>query len=486
MNKKILLVAILVGAALSQGLSQTVFTIEDIINRALEQSPQSKQNETQTEISYWQFRNYRSTTFGPQLVLRGSVPSYTNGITPVANPTDGSINYVSVNQVNPNVSLSLEQPILWTGGTLSANSSQRFFSKIGDPDNNRTVNAFTIGLDQPIFSFNPLKWNNRIQPIVYEESKRSYIEQKEFISRRAGQLFFTVLTAQVNLQIAQYNKANNDTVYQIELGRYNIGTTGRGELLQVQLQALRSEGQVTQANLDLQNARLNLRNYISLNEGAEYQLVLPNGIPEFEVTIDEALKYAKLNRADYIAFERRRIEAERNVAQAKGQRYQTSLSASYGLNDSSSPSDDINTPASVQQGFNLGLNIPILTGGRNRTRMRTAELNKQLQDYVIAQDEITFEQEIITLVRQFETLRLAIEITNKSDEVAQERYTVAQNRYLIGKVDITNLNIALTEKDDARRGYIQALQNFWLAYYDLRRLTLYDFQGGTLLYTSED
>jgi outer membrane protein TolC len=104
---------------------------------------------------------------------------------------------------------------------------------------------------------------------------------------------------------------------------------------------------------------------------------------------------------------------------------------------------------------------------------------------VIEQDQVNFEQEIMTQVRQFEMLRLQIEITKKADEVAGERYNVAQNRYLIGKIDITNLNIALTEKDDAKRSYIQALKSFWTAYYQLRRLTLYDFSAKQLLYTPE-
>jgi outer membrane protein TolC len=91
----------------------------------------------------------------------------------------------------------------------------------------------------------------------------------------------------------------------------------------------------------------------------------------------------------------------------------------------------------------------------------------------------------MTQVRQFEMLRLQMEITKKSDEVAAERYNVSQNRYLIGKIDITNLNIALNEKDDAKRSYIQALRDFWNAYYFLRRLTLYDFSTRQLLYTPE-
>lgn len=92
----------------------------------------------------------------------------------------------------------------------------------------------------------------------------------------------------------------------------------------------------------------------------------------------------------------------------------------------------------------------------------------------------------MTQVRQFELLRLQLEITRKSDEVATERYNVSQNRYLIGKIDITNLNIALEQKDAAKRQYVQALRAFWTAYYNLRRLTLYDFNEGRLLYTPVD
>jgi outer membrane protein TolC len=117
--------------------------------------------------------------------------------------------------------------------------------------------------------------------------------------------------------------------------------------------------------------------------------------------------------------------------------------------------------------------------------MQTAYANKKLNDYTIAQDEVNAEQEIITQVRQFELLRLQIEITKKSDQVARERYNVAQNRYLIGKIDITNLNIALTEKDNAKRSYLEALRTYWSSYFNLRRLTLFDFATGTLLYTPD-
>jgi outer membrane protein TolC len=169
----------------------------------------------------------------------------------------------------------------------------------------------------------------------------------------------------------------------------------------------------------------------------------------------------------------------------KPSRFQTSLIASYGLNNTAPNTSDLYNSPQRQQQANVTFSLPVIDWGRNKAMMRTTMANKKLNDYIIAQEEVNFEQEIITQVRQFELLRLQLEITKKSDQVAQERYKVAQNRYLIGKIDITNLNIALTEKDDAKRGYIQALRSFWTAYYNLRRLTLYDFASRKLLYKSE-
>ncbi len=478
-----MLIGILVICAF-QGQGQNVFAIEEIIDRAKEQSIFSKQAETQRETSYWQYRSFR-TNYNPQLRLNGSVPTYTNFVTPVIQP-DGSKLYLPVNQINPNINVGLQQPIAATGGTLSANTGYNFFNDINADMSQWSGTVMNVRLTQPVFAYNPWKWDKRIKPVVYEESKRIYVERVEQISSNAVSFFFDVLLQQVNEQIATFNLANNDTINKIEQGRYNIGTTSKDKLLQVELQLLRSRQEVSQAKLDLETARLQLRSYIGLKDGDNFELVLPDKIPYFEVTIDEALTYARLNRADYIAFERRRLEAESEVAQAKGQRYQTTITASYGLNNVGSTVSDLYVNPSKQQIADISFNVPIVDWGRRKAMMQTAIANKKFRDYEIEQSKIIFEQEIITKVRQFEMMRLQIEITKKSDEVAQERYNVAQNRYLIGKIDITNLNIALREKDDAKRSYLQALKSFWTAYYDLRRLTLYDFANKKLLYVPEE
>jgi len=444
----------------SESRAQNVFSVADVIQRAQTQSPTFRQIETRKETRYWQYRTFK-TNYNPQvrLISNNVGGLYTNSISPVRQP-DGSIQYIAINQFNPGVNLALQQPLHWTGGTLSFNSIYNYFNNISANTKQWNGTPMNIQLNQPLLAYNQLKWDRMIEPVKYEESKRDYSEGMEQIARDAVNFFFNVLQAQVNSQIAKFNLANNDTIYQIEKGRFNIGTTSEDKLLQVELQLLRSRQDVAQANLDLQTASLQLRTFIGLRNGESFELLLPEQIPLFDVNEEEALNHAKETRSAYVAFERRKIEADAAVAQARGQLYQVSVTASYGLNNVGATMSDLYHDPSKQQIATLSFNIPIVDWGRRRAVTKTAYANKRLQDFVISQDEVTFGQEILTQVRQFEMLRLQIDITKKSDEVAQNRYNVAQNRYLIGKIDITNLNIALTEKDAAKRSYTIALKSF--------------------------
>jgi hypothetical protein len=79
-------------------------------------------------------------------------------------------------------------------------------------------------------------------------------------------------------------------------------------------------------------------------------------------------------------------------------------------------------------------------------------------------------------------LKIQIEITKKAEEVGQARYMVAQNRYLVGKFDITNLNIALNEKDAGKPQLYRRVEEF-LARLLRTSQNLYDFMAQQPLYT---
>src|SRR5690348_3583132 len=68
---------------------------------------------------------------------------------------DGTFEYRLVNYFNPGLNLSLQQPIEWTGGTVSINSGYNYMRDFINVEKPRQWNAspFYIQLFQPVFAF---------------------------------------------------------------------------------------------------------------------------------------------------------------------------------------------------------------------------------------------------------------------------------------------------------------------------------------------
>jgi outer membrane protein TolC len=493
MNRKLIFYILIVGICLSTNYvafsqQQLEYTLEEIVTRAKNQSPAALRAETQKENRFWQYSFFKSN-YNPQLRLGGTIPSSSQSFNNVTQP-DGTIEFREVRQNFMDMNLGLQQVISPTGGRLSVNTSTNRFDNFlatgSTPQTRWSGVPVNIRLDQPIFAFNPFKWDKKIEPLRFEESKREFVEEMEGISRIVSSLFFDYLDAQVNLEIATKNLKNTEDIYKIEQGRYNIGTTYEDKLLQVRLQVLQAQQQLAQAKLDMEERSLRLKSYVGLNEAADLVLVAPAEIPTFDVPIAEALDRAFQNRSQALGFDRRRLEGEQSVAQARGQRFEMNFGASYGYNNAALMWGDIYSNPNTQALVNLNFSVPILDWGRNKARMGQAQASKKLIDFTVEQDIINFEQEIFTKVKNFQMLKDRMEITKLSDEVADKRYEISLQRYQNGNVTITDLNIAQQEKDSNRRAYIQSLRDYWTAYYEMRELTLYDFENNKLLYLPEE
>ena len=464
------------------------FSLKEIVKMARDRSIWALQAEVRKENRYWQYRVYRSN-YNPQLSLDGTFPAYQRAFDPVRQE-DGSYEYREVNQNNSDVNLSLSQSLSMTGTQFFINSSVRRFDNFSFDPRYKLYSGepFSVGLRQPLFQFNQLRWDKRIEPLRYEESKREFVEDLENISMIATNRFFDLLLAQMNLRIAHINLANNDTIYKIGEGRYNLGKIAENELLDLELNVMTSRQQVAESSLDVETSLLRLRTFVGLTNVESVELLPPSEIPSFDVDEATAIAMAREHRADALGFPRRQLEAERDVAQAKGTSgLNADLFASVGISGRSENSlPDMYGNTVDQQSIRVGFEIPILDWGRQKSRVKTAEANLKLEEYTIELDEINFDEAIFTQVKQFEMLKEQVSISERADFVAQKRYDIAKNRYLIGKISITDLNLALRDKDDAKRAYVQSLRDFWTAYYNLRLLTLYDFESNQKLYNPED
>jgi outer membrane protein TolC len=88
-----------------------------------------------------------------------------------------------------------------------------------------------------------------------------------------------------------------------------------------------------------------------------------------------------------------------------------------------------------------------------------------------------FNQEIFLLVERFTNQQQQLDIAVRSDEIAQKRYATNVETYLIGKISTLDLNDSQVTKDESRREYVNELYKYWNYWYQLRSLTLYDWQA---------
>ncbi|MCU0447909.1 MAG: TolC family protein [Microscillaceae bacterium] len=478
MKLKTLIISLLAFFSIGQIVGQEKLSLEQIIELAKSKSPNYLRVANIKKNRFWQYRTFKAD-YGPQLVLQGNLPNFNRAIQGIALP-DGRQAFVSRSFMSNRLQLGLIQQITATGGSVSVSTALERIDILGDQSNTSYLSTpFFITLNQPLFQFNDLQWNKKIQPLRYEESIKRYNEDLEVISIQASNLFFNALSSQILYEVALRNKANNDTIFTIAKGRYEMGKIAENELLQLELNSMNSAQQVTQARLDFENNSLALRNYVGPSNLAQnFSLFEPETIPDFEIDENMAISQARSNRQAFIEFKRRVLEAERDVAQARrgGQGVNLEVTGALGFNQSAPSLGGAYQGLQDQQIFNVNLRVPILDWGRQKARTQTALANEEVVKTTVVQDELNFEQEIFTKVRLFKILRERLNVGIKADEIAQKRYDISQQRYLIGKISITDLVIALQEKDQAKQTYITALSEFWRAYFEIRQLTLYDFE----------
>ena len=458
------------------------YTLQEVVKKAKENSPAYRQAITQLSNRSWQYKTFRSN-YLPQLSLSGVLPDYNRGIDQVRQP-DGTFRFVPVSQVYYDAQLGLNQSIGLSGGQVFINSRvQRFdnFPSLGNRER-YSSNPAVIGIIQPIFAFNPLRWDKRIEPLRFEESKREYWEEMENISIRATELYFNLLLAQISYETAERNVANNDTLYQIAQGRYNLGKIAENELLQLELSTMNARQDLAQAVLDMETSTLRLKVFLGLTDSDAIRLVEPSDIPQFSVDEEKALQEARKNRSRVLAFQRELLQAERDLARARGESgLNIDVFGQFGLNQRANEVSELYINPDNQQRLQIGFNIPIVDWGRTKSRIGTAKANQELVRADIEQEQINFDQDIYLSVKQFKMLRNQLVIAEKAVEVGVKRFDITKSRYLIGKIGIMELNIATQERDMARRNYVSSLRSFWTAYYNLRLLTLYDFERNDVL-----
>jgi outer membrane protein TolC len=454
--------------------------LDNTVAMAKEQSPSAKAAKYAYLSVQYRYRSFVAD-LRPRVSFNNTGTQYFRSINAVTLP-DGTLSFPLQQQARLNNEIQLEQVIPITGGSIDFSTGLDRVFVFNDNENawrrNWQSQPISIGFNQPLYAFNPLKWELKTQPLRRQIGMKNFVQQMESVASEAAQSYFNLLLADQNLAIAKLNKAVNDSIFQISKGRFNIGTIAENELLQTELAAMNAAASLNRSLIQKEQAMQSFRITVGLEDGQEIILESPREAPQIELDVQRAVSLAIQNNASFDQFKLNELNAMASLDQAKkSNTFRADLRASFGLNQQTSLGvQEVYDNLQNQSFMSVGMQIPILNWGKNRMEVKASKAQVESIRNEIELQVRLLNQDISQRMIQFNQLKEQLVIAEKSDIIAQKRYDVAKNRYLIGKVTVTDLQIAQTEKDSARVSYVRALQEFWSSYYQIRQLTLYDFE----------
>lgn len=459
--------------------AQEKMTLPEAIHTARTQSVEALQARQAFVSTYWAYRSYKASRL-PSFYVYGDMMNFDRSLTLLQNPEDGTLNYVSSNNLQNGIGVQMNQNITFTGGTLSVSSD---LSRIDQFGNNKSLTWYsrpvTVSYYQPLFTYNQFKWDKKIEPKEYERGKRDYLESMEALTINAVYAYHNLLLAKMNNEISQSNFENSGNMLRIAKERLQLGDVTRAEYLQLELRMLNDSISINETAVQVREAQMMLNSLLGYDESFVIDPVLEEELPDIQMDYDLVMYKSLANSSFTLDNELSLLNAESSVAHAKASRgFSFALNARFGMSQTGPEFPQAYKDLLDQETIGITFSIPIFDWGLGKGKVQKAKAAQEVVRAQVQQRENDYRRQIFTAVSQFNNQRQQCQVSRRAMLIASERYELTMHRFREGNASVTDLNMAQTENDSALRQYISDISNFWTYYYALRQYTLYDFING--------
>ncbi|GHT58536.1 membrane protein [Bacteroidia bacterium] len=463
--------------------SQSVtLTLQETIAIASDSSLQAFGVKNQYLSSYWAFRSFKAARL-PSLSLTMTPLQYYRDITRRYDSGTNSDVYRSQQSLYSFGNLSVAQNFDLTGGTFFIDTELGYIRNFGDNVRSQFNSVpIRIGYSQKLFGFNGFKWEKRIEPLKYESARKKFLYERENISVTSTGYFFDLAMAQTEYDMAKDNVASSDTLYRIGEERHKIASISQSDLLTLKLDVVNAQNTFKNAELNLKRAMSAFVSYLNLDKVTRIRLDLPNRPKDMLIPVEEAMQYARENNPDFLSNKQNVLEAEREVERTtKSAVFDANFTASVGFNQVAGSFRDVYLHPEQQDVVSVSLSIPLIDWGVRKGKVNMARNNLNVTKISVQQKEVDLEQDVVMTVNDFNIQQDMIRSAEEAMNLANMGYNATKERFIIGKADINSLTLSLDRQKAAQKNYISALKNYWLSYYKIRKMTLFDFEKNEAL-----
>lgn len=431
---------------------------------------------------YWEYRSYKAARL-PSLSLNLTPAQYYRYITQRYDSQADVDVYREQQMFSATAGLSLVQNFDLLGGTFYVDTQLDYLRNFGDVNSTQfSTVPFRIGYQQDLLGFNAFRWDRKIEPLKFEKVKKQFIYNSESVSEEAVNYFFSLAMAQADYRLAEDNLATADTLYAIGEQRQKIAAISQADLLTLKLDKVNARNTLKNAEITRKRAMSALATFLNLDKNTYIEIDLPSRPRYVDIPADRTLLLAKENNPTYLEQRQNVLEAEREVDRTKKEsRFNASVNASVGFNQVADNLGAAYRNLLQQDLVSLTVSIPLVDWGVRKGKYNMARNNLNVVKIAARQEEISLEEDVMMTVSDFNVQQDLIASASEALDLAELAYDQTRRRFIIGKADISSLTLSLNRQQEAQKNYIQALQNYWLNYYKIRKLTLHDFESGMSL-----
>ena len=431
---------------------------------------------------YWEYRSYKAARL-PSLTLNLNPAQYYRYITQRYDSNTDMDVYREQQMFSAGAGLTFQQNFDLTGGTFYIESDLDYMRNFGDNKSTQFSSVpFRVGYSQSLLGYNPFRWDRKIEPLKFEKVKKEFIYNTELVSEEAVSYFFNLAMAQADYQLAKDNVESTDTLYSIGMQRHKIAAISRADLLTLQLDKVNAQNTLENAQIALKRAMFALVSFLNMDKDTQIEIELPGRPSAMEIPIDAALTMAKENNPNFLTQRQNVLVAEQTVDKARVEsRFNASLNASIGFNQVADRFKDVYRRPLEQDLVSISVSVPLIDWGVRKGKYNMAKNSLNVAKITARQEEQSLEEEVTMTVGDFNIQQRLIQSAEEALDLAIMAYEQTRQRFIIGKADVNSLTLSLNRQQEAQKNYISALQNYWLNYYKIRKLTLFDFERGLSL-----
>jgi len=367
------------------------------------------------------------------------------------------------------------------GGEFYGSTKLGYLRTFGDQNQTQFMTIpISVGYRQDLLFYNPLKWDRQIEPLRLARAEKELVYGIETASEQAVEKFFTLALAQDLQRMAEEYLASCDTIYAIAERRYRIASIPKAELSILELEKTNARTALANARIARSRAAQQLATYLGMDRSTEIELVIPTVVGTLRVDAAEAIQQARENNPKYLEVRQTTAEARRNAERARVEKnFSMSLDASIGLNQVADRFADAYSHLLSQDMATVKLSVPLKDWGKRKNAYLAARSMVDASERAEQETARDTELDVALTVADFNERQTIVEISRQALTIAEDAYAQTLQRFIRAQANAYDLSLAQSHWQTARQNQIASLQNYWLAYYHLRRLTLYDYQRHT-------